>query len=680
MTPDAGAGGDHRGLRPGAAEARRRVGCRAARELAIGLASLGITAFVFSPVLTGERTFFAEQDNSIQSFAWLTKVFTAWRAMDVPLWDFNVQAGTSFVGELQTGAFYPLAILLAWMRVPPDLHAFELFVLLHFAMAFYFMLWFLRGEVRWEAAVVGALVFAFVGTVARRASAQANIFAGMVYLPLVLGLFLRGLRSEAGLLRNPWLHASGIALGGAMLAGHMQPYIHAATALGFLVPFICLGGGIERWRRTAAALLLVGLVSVTVTVVQWLPTLEYLEHSYRWVGSDQPIRGLSRPPHELYAQLEILHPSQLGSFFSPAVDLRDGAMLFVTLTGLALAVVGSFVPSRLGRFSLVLAVFAILLALGDHTLVGYYSWYVPVLGYVREPVRALFLYQFGAAVLAALGMNLIGSLVSRHTVAVALSLAIAGLIVFEAVRMRDWVIHPVGSELVPTKYYAGDSLLRYVERRMAEDSRLYRIVDQGRVLPPNVGDVYAIPATGGHRATMNAGLFDFLSRDWSLGSRGFNLLGARYVISASPIEGLPEVYRSARGRVFERPGALPLFQIVTPSGERRAAAVSAVVWSQNSVSFTLGNASPGELVFAQPMYPGWRVALDGRTMAPGPHDIFMSVPLSGHERTVTWAYRPSFPWIGSATALLALLAAAWSAATAWMRPPGRPVRPGTPAS
>jgi hypothetical protein len=303
----------------------------------------------------------------------------------------------------------------------------------------------------------------------------------------------------------------------------------------------------------------------------------------------------------------------------------------------------------------------VLLALGGHTFVGRASWYVPVISYVREPVRALFLYQFGAAVLAALGTQLvIDRLPRRQTAAAGFTLLMATGILAEAVGARDWVILSMDSPFAPARYYADDALVRFLKERVARDSRLYRIADPSRVLPPNIGNVYALHSTGGHRATMSAGYFDFMSRDWSLRSEGHRLIGARYLVSPNRLSGFPEIFQSERGYVFERADVLPVFQVVTASGERKAAQVSSVVWSENSVSFALDNAVAGELVFAQPAYPGWRVTLDGQTRMPVTSDAFMSVPLTGDERRVTWAYTPGFRWVGCATAALVVAGALWS--------------------
>jgi hypothetical protein len=164
---------------------------------------------------------------------------------------------------------------------------------------------------------------------------------------------------------------------------------------------------------------------------------------------DVPLPGLSPPPFEVYTQLEILHPTQLAGIFSPAVEIRDGPMLFVTLTGLGCAVLGCFDRSRLARLALTIVILSVLLALGQHTLVGRASWYVPVLNYVREPVRALFLYQFGMAVLAALGVRFITERFGTRRLAV---VALAGLVsagvIAEAVGARDWVILRTDSKLI----------------------------------------------------------------------------------------------------------------------------------------------------------------------------------------------------------------------------------------
>jgi hypothetical protein len=612
--------------------------------------------FFHNVTLSRTATFLTFPDNSIQSYAWLTKVSTTWRNAELPLWDFNVNSGTSFVGELQTAGFYPLNILFACFSRPGNQYAIDVYIALHYALASYLMLLFLRmNKLKLIPSMMGAIIYAYIGTIAQKASGQSNIFMGMVYLPIVLGFFQKGLRSGL-VLRNRWLYLSGIALAFSLLAGHMQPYVHGAIALFILMVFTCYRTPDYSWRLAVAQLAFVGLVSVLFAAIQLIPTVEYLAHSYRWIGLPDPIRGLARPPYAVYGFAEALNIRELLSLLKPMSDIKDGATLFVSISGLVLAGVGCFARKRLRWFAIAVALLSVLVALGGHTFLGRVFWHIPILNLVREPVRMLFLYQFAVALLAAMGAQwLLENVPRQRWQTAALAGAMLLLVVFEIFAQQDRLLQPNGSGLTPNSYYARNQVIDFLARQSAGDGDMYRIINYENALPENIGDVYRhIHSTSGHRATMSAPYFQYLSRDWKPGSAIFDRLGAKYIVSQKPLQDFRQVLMAEGFYVYERDRPLPVMQLLTNQQQLKPAQVSAVKWSQNSVAFTIENSEPGQLLFAQPYYPGWRVYVDGQARSVIRSDVLMAVQLSGNEKRVVWVYSPYWVWVGLGTFILVL--------------------------
>jgi hypothetical protein len=613
--------------------------------------------FFYKVTYTREATFLAYPDNSVQSYAWLTKAGAAWRNFELPLWDFTINSGTSFVGELQTAPFYPPTIIFSWLTRANDQYAIDMYIVLHYGLATWLMLLFLRmNKLSLQASIAGAIIYAFVGTIAQKAIGQANIFMGMVYLPIILGCFQKGLNSEESILANRWLYLSGIALGFSLLAGHLQPCVHSVVALSFLMIFMCYRTPGRSWRSACKKLAFVGVVSVLFTTIQLIPTVEYLAHSYRWVGTADPIAGLAKPPYVAYATFQDLGAHQLLSVFKPMYDIPDGATLFITLTGLVLACVGCFHNSRLSWFAFCLVLFSVLFARGGHTIVGQISWYIPVLNLVREPIRMLFLYQFGMSVLAAMGAQRLSELVTKNRRGQALCGTIfIALILFEAFKLQDRLFQPNGSGLTPRQSYARNKIIDFLERQSTIDGEVYRIINYKDILPANIGNVFPhIHSTSGHRATMYAPYLLYLSRDWALGSATFDKLGAKYIVSAEPLDNFQEVMYADGLHLYQRDRPLPVFQLLTDRQELKPAQVSAVKWSENAVECTLQNSEAGQLVMAQPYYPGWQAYVDDKRRELRKTDIFMSVQLFGNERRVAWVYSPYYPWVGLVATILAI--------------------------
>jgi hypothetical protein len=613
--------------------------------------------FFYKVTYSYQATFLAFPDNSIQSYAWLTKVGAGWRNFEPPLWDFTVNSGTSFVGELQTAGFYPLNIIFSWLTRPSQ-HALDLYIVMHFGLACYCMLLFLRvNKLSFAAAIPGAIIYAFVGTIAQKAQGQSNIFMGMAYLPITLGFFQKGLVSERRILTNRWLYLSGFALGLSLLAGHFQPYMHSVLALCLLMIFVSYHARDWPWRSASMKLLFVGIVSVMVAAIQLIPTIEYLAHSYRWIGAAAPILGLAKPPYEVYVSSEILNIPQLISVFRPIYGIADQATLFITVSGLVLVCAGCFRNSRLSWFAFCLALFSVLVALGGHTIVGRISWYVPILSYVREPIRILFLYQFAMSVLAAVGAQRLSELITKNRRRqMVCCLIFIGLILFEAFRLQDRLFQPNGSGLTPRQYYARTKIIDYLELRSMAEGEIYRIHNYNDALPANIGNVYPhIHSTLGHRATMYAPYAQYLNRDSALTSVTLDKLGAKYIVSLERLDNLQEVMFADGVHVYEREHPLPVFQVLTGDQKLKPAVISGIKWSQNTAQFTLENPEAGQLVFAQPYYPGWRVYVDNKRREITKSDIFMSVQLFGNEKDVAWVYAPYYRWVGLVTIILVIV-------------------------
>ena len=211
-------------------------------EIGFALLCLALTLAVFHEAFFHRSgTFLYGLDNAYQYYAWMHKLARDWHHLCAPLWDFSVEAGFPFPGEIQTGAFYPVNILFVWLSGVPTPGKLDFLILLHFAGGMWGMTWFLRqrGINRWASLFGGAVLF-WVGPVAAQACAQANIFAGVVYLPWMLYFFERAVSSERPLLRNAPAALCGLTLALSFLAGHPQPFIHNGLMLVMFATYLFL--------------------------------------------------------------------------------------------------------------------------------------------------------------------------------------------------------------------------------------------------------------------------------------------------------------------------------------------------------------------------------------------------------------------------------------------------------
>ncbi len=649
------------------------------RPLGLVLAYAAAALLLFDQAFLGDRTFFDFGDASLQSYPWLLAVARAARHGHLVLWEFGAQAGTSFAGELQPAPFYPPTFLLGLLGLDGILLC-NAFVLLHFALAATFMHLLLRAErLSRLAAVLGASLFAFCGYLPFQANAQPNIFASLCWLPLLLLLHRRAWAT--GTVRDGVCFAAMAGLAGSLqiAAGHMQPFVHGSYAVMICALVVALA------RRSARAVLLgafgqamaLGFAAVPIELAR-----QYLQLSYRWYAT-----GMSRWPHavpaDAYAGAASLTWADFAGLLHPStLRMMDGS-LYLTVLALPLCALGTLRRTTLAVSMTVLTVFALALALGGQAgpLVHLF-FHLPLLPQLRSPIRAVYLFSFAVAVLAATGLDVLRRLLGRlhpgTALAVAGTLLLAVLV--QVARFDRGVGRSTANAEFAPAYYEHDPALDAIVRLSNRGPLVDRYEALPRdLVPPNAGDLVPVLNLLGQRATMLVAVFDDLSRNWGpVVSPGLDRLGVRWLLSDHPIDGLPLVGQGRGYRIYERPGALSVLWIDgVGSAPPRRAPVLAADWSANRVRFTLRPLPAGtRLVFAQPVYPGWQARVDGRRVQIGREDIFPAVVVPAGSRVLEFAYQPSLLTAELLTALAVLVLAGSLAASRRAKPPVPAAAPG----
>ncbi len=608
-------------------------------------AAYGAAALLlFARAIVGDRSFFDFGDSSLQSYPWLLAVARAARHGHLVLWEFGAQAGTSFAGELQPAPFYPPTWLLGLLGLD-GIALCDAFVLLHFALAAGFMHLLLRAERASRlAAILGAALFAFCGYLPFQANAQPNIFASLCWLPLVLLLHRRAWAADRARDALPFAALAGLAGALQIAAGHMQPFVHSSYAamICALVAALALRSVRPLLLAAFGQAMAVGFAAVPIELAR-----QYLELSYRWYAT-----GMSRWPHavpaDAYATAASLTWPDLSGLLHPStLRMMDGSLYF-TVVALPLCALGLLRRTTLSVSMTLLAVFALAAALGGRAgpLVHLF-FHLPLLPQLRSPIRAVYLFSFAVAVLAATGLDAVRGLLARLHPGTALAATVALLlaVLVQVAQFDRGVGRPAANPEFAPAYYnrnpALDALLRLSNRSPLVDR--YDALPRDLV-PPNAGDLLPVLNLMGQRATMLVPLFDDLSRNWGpVASPGLDRLGVRWLLSDHPIDGLPLVEQGPGYRIYERPGALSVLWIDgTGDTPPRRAPVLAADWTANRVRFTLQPLPAGtRLVFAQPSYPGWQARVDGRRTVTGREDIFPAVVLPAGARVLEFAYRPS---------------------------------------
>jgi hypothetical protein len=324
--------------------------------------------------------------------SWAYDQFLAGR---FPLWGGEgIWSVYPFQADPESALFYPPAALSllfwlarGWTYFP--LNGFLMEAVAHILLASVLTYLFLRHVVRHRsAALLGSLAFAYGGYLVSYPLQQISFLEAAVWLPLAL-LQVRRL-SETGRRRHLVLAAVTFTL--AFLPGNPQNLTFLIYTTLAYYAFLCWR---ERapWRRFAGHVILIGLLTVALSAVQLLPSVEWWRLSIRAsIPFETAATGF--PPHDV---VQLVFTGMV-SWWQP---------LYVGLLSLALALVaGACSRKRDVPFWAGLALVALVFSLGKHVFgfeVAYFA--LPGVGLFRNQERHAYLFTFALAVLAAYGAD-----------------------------------------------------------------------------------------------------------------------------------------------------------------------------------------------------------------------------------------------------------------------------------
>lgn len=489
-----------------------------------------------------------------------------------------------------------------------------------------------------------------------------------------------------------------------LLGGHPETCAH--TALLAALYLLARGAGARAWLRFAAGWTLAALIAA----VQILPLLLLLPETSKWIaegGSSPPLSLLLQQPLRLVLPNLYGHPAE-GTWWGPfnysATAVYAGALALP----LAAAGIGRARKDRRWLGVAVLLAFSFLAAYhmpGVREVLGA----LPILGRAAQH-RLIFGIELGLALLAGAGCDrwLEGrgrGMIPGAVAAIALvltawtllandwlahglvgqqllwTMGVGGMVVgllllFTLSRERRWSAYPVLPALVLLDLLlAHGGILRAIplERLYPETGTVRFLKEQpGRVagvdqcLRPNAALVHGLLDVRGDDP-VKLERYERVYRSFAPGNPVYyepirrwddpwlDRLGVRWVVAGpgepSPVPGWRLAYEGADGRVFERPGALPLVRWegggAAPAIVRQAPGLWEIAWR-----------SPrrATLVVAETWDRGWRATVDGKPAPVIPvAGALLGVELEPGEGWLELRYRPPGLLSGAALSLAGLL-------------------------
>jgi len=328
----------------------------------------------------------------------------------LPFWTNLVGNGYPVLAEGQIGAFYPLHLLL--FRFFPTLLAFNLNIFLHFLFAAFFAYLFCRKTLSLSswAGVLAGLTYAFSGFFMVHIP-QINIPMLNSYLPLDLFLIDRLVRKRR--ISDIFLFALVLAL--QFHAGHVEMfYYNLLLSFLFLLAIFFFGGGIPKFGQVILMIFIAGILTLGMSAVQFLPTMELVKYSNRSEGVSFEVATNTLWPLKTFILFinprayDVYRPdmpSQMVSGATAVIFALYGYVGILPLVLAFLAISKSFKKPFVFIFTLLL-VFSLIWGLGRSTQLYALLWEaIPGMRYFRYPVKILFFIEFCLAILAAFGLD-----------------------------------------------------------------------------------------------------------------------------------------------------------------------------------------------------------------------------------------------------------------------------------
>jgi len=334
----------------------------------------------------------------------------------LPIWNPYLFMGVPFLANSQTGVLYPLNLALAWL---PTTRAINLTLILHLWLAGAGAYIFARRSLHLSrlAAWLGSVTFALGGYLPAQVE-HVNQLQALAWLPFLFVLF------DLALTRWQATFALAAVITLQLLAGHTQSVFISLVGLGLYALWPVIEAIISRrWdlrdlMRRAGVWLGAALLGAMLAAVQLVPTLELARQSMRAGGLMwREAVSFSLSPLML---IQALLPNYRQMIFSEYVA-------YLGIIGLAMMVLGVWAcwsskseistPRKNGgqafKFQIsnaravsILALMGLFFALGGYNpLYSLLVKFAPGFNLFRVPARWLVLYAFGAAMLAAIGME-----------------------------------------------------------------------------------------------------------------------------------------------------------------------------------------------------------------------------------------------------------------------------------
>jgi hypothetical protein len=328
-------------------------------------------------------------------------------------WNPDVQSGKFVFADVLYQSFYPPSLVI--LSIFPNTFGFNLFLLIHYALAGFFAYLYLSSlRLSSYSAFVGGLVFTACGFMMAH-KGHEYIICAAIWLPLTLHFIHR--YAERFQILDLGYAAVPVAL--SILAGFPQITLYSTLVAIAYIPFCITGSPLLReWKAKVAHTVFAEVVVLGIGCLLGSLPLFSVAESLSWLTRERITYGMftsdNFPPWQLFT---LLIPNFFGGVDRHVPVYAPDTTVFVAevyayigILPLTFALAGLAAwgtTCRALKFWSAAGVIALLFSFGGATPIYLLMFHVPVYNLFRVPARHLFEVGLALSVIAAIGLDVL---------------------------------------------------------------------------------------------------------------------------------------------------------------------------------------------------------------------------------------------------------------------------------
>ncbi|HJR09528.1 MAG TPA: hypothetical protein VJ842_19860 [Pyrinomonadaceae bacterium] len=369
------------------------------------LAALFLLAF--GAYLKGDRSVATYLDNTYLIHPIFHHISDSFRRGEFPYWINTIVGGLPLYNTPQFSLTYPFYFFHSGLYA----NAADISLQVHYVTFLHLFIAYVNSYVLMRVlrlaplpALLGASLFAFSANTFEY-SVWVNIAAPYSWFPLAVASFILILEERR---RGVAVLLGASSLGLLALASTSQPLIHLIVVM--LVLYIA--HAVARVKRgklralivTTGHLMLMGVLGLMLAAPSVFPVVADTGQMIRFLGNAPAVVGFTPLPFKAFLEGQ-LHPVALAGTLLPLDVHRVMGNSFIGMSAVLFALFGLLRARTHWAVLpfLIIALYGLLSATGDHLGVAQLNYHIPLINKIREPPRHLFLFVLGASVLAAHG-------------------------------------------------------------------------------------------------------------------------------------------------------------------------------------------------------------------------------------------------------------------------------------